>query len=106
MVKQHRRHLREQRKDINEVQAKSMFITDGAEVFQSIDNVGDKLRKRLRRHLEGDGIGLGILDDIDALDDVEDKVVKYMDDKATTQRPLLQRAAQAGERVLAYLRGK
>ena len=104
----HRRDLREQRKDINEAHAKSMFITDGAEVFHSIDHVGDKMLARLWRHLErkGDKVGLDMLDDIKRLDDVEDKVVKYMNDKATTQRPFLTRAAQAGERVLAYLRGK
>ena len=100
----YRRDLRNQRQDINEATAKSMFITDGAEVFQTIDRVGDKLLERLRRHCEGDSIALSIIDDIQDLDDVEDKVVHYMNDKATTQRPLLQRAARLGESVLVHLR--
>lgn len=107
-MKLYRRHLRDQRKDLNEAHAKSMFVSDGAEVFQSIDHVGDKLLERLWRHLEakGDKIGLDILDDMKRLDDVEDKVVKYMNDKATTQRPFIQRATQLGEKVLTALRGR
>jgi len=104
----HRRDLREQRKDINEAHAKSMFITDGAEFFTIVDHEGDKIRARMRRRIIqiDDKILLDLLDEYERHDDLEDRVVMFMNDKATTQRPFLTRAAQAGERVLAYLRGK
>ena len=103
-----RRNLRNQREDENEIYAKSEYISDGAIDFYKIDHAGDILRARLRRRLEemGDSIAIDILNEYDRLDDVEDALVRYMDNKAREQRPLIRRITKMTESFLQWTRGK
>ena len=54
----------------------------------------------------GDSIAIDILNEYDRLDDVEDALVRYMDNKAQEQRPLIRRITTITETVLEWARGK